>query len=203
MTQINNAHSEKLLQTALSFKQLFENSEQMTEQSQIPEREKLRFKAILGFTALDAIVSLIWNLEVIPDWDDVCTLLDAAVEQKSQVRQILKNLEVKNNHSQVIASLRFIQNTSDMGSFAPTFVDLALIFALRAGQKNLRTELASVLFDLQKFRNACIHTAKYLDLSEMQQANNQLQLFFQKTEQLHPLFKDISFSNSTPQKKAA
>ena len=203
MTHVNDTLSTQLLQTAQSFKTLFESEPFMLELKILPLKERLRTRAIFGFTAIDALVSLMWKLEIVPEWENISTLIEAALHQKTNLDSFFEHLDVKHNKAQTIASLRFIQNTYDIESFAPTFVDLGLLFALNANQKSLRTEVASSLFELQKLRNASLHTAKTLEIEDLQRAQDLIQDFFEKTKSLHPFFKDVGFSTNVFIKKAA
>ena len=126
--------------------------------------EQLRFRALLGMTALDATLSTYWKHAVLPEWDSVMSLVESTLEDEESLALLANALPEVFSRGQWIATLRYIANTGEPQRFSPSFSDVAAILWMTARPDQQKDSgfcsYVEDLFRLQKLRNSCFHTAK-------------------------------------------
>ncbi|MEO5667829.1 MAG: hypothetical protein ABIR96_07220, partial [Bdellovibrionota bacterium] len=147
--------------TASVFWQLFKSS--AIAKDEIPEIEHLRHRCLLGFTALDAALYTFWSSAVVPEWNEVMSLVSMTLESASSSETLdrltaLVGPQLKK--SQLVATLRFISNTGEASRFTPNFLDFAAYLLIRTEENSASIEIVRSLCELQACRNSAIHTGR-------------------------------------------
>lgn len=172
--------------------------EQLSEQSRLrfgSEGEKiyhLRKLCISGYMALDSALSLYFKEVVMPDWDGLMSMVDEILLEDSYTEQICKALGGTLTKGQLIASLRFLENTGDPERFSPSLVDLGVVMFLMkdANSRLPHLEIAQMLCRMQKLRNCVFHTGKIFGELEAASSVKLLRDFLTHSQKLNPVFRD-------------
>ena len=153
--------------------------------------ERLRFQCLIGFTALDATLTLFWQHQILPEWNEILTLSDILVNDDSVLNEYLQMTEHDLKKAQWVASLRFLANTGEPEKFSPTFTDIGIILLLCGGSRLKDPnyiELTNSLFRMQKYRNSCIHTGREFNELAGFEAIKLLEKFMKHGQRFSPFF---------------
>ena len=171
------------------------------------ESERLRFLSLLAFTSLDAQVNAFWLIRVLPEWQEVLSLIDNLLKDDSELAKLLELAGPELNRAQMIASLRFIAHSGEPSKFSPTFTDCGLVWLLMsearaADAKYVR--VAKVLFHLQRIRNSCFHTGREFNELKGKEALFLLHEWKEIAPSMHPAFEaPLKYDLDAPEVKAA
>jgi hypothetical protein len=152
----------KTQKTATIFWKLFKEQSKQNPK-EYPE-EHMRHACILGLTAMDAALYTYWESAVLPEWGEFMTLVNTLLEDEEALSQLLLQTKSYMKKSQLVATLRFLNNTGEAERFTPNFLDFSVYVLTRFGHLPWSHNLAQNLSALHKLRNAALHTGREWNL---------------------------------------
>jgi hypothetical protein len=164
----------------------------------------LRKTCAAGFMALDSALSLYWKEIVLPEWTGILGLCEDLISDDKAQEEILKSLGGALHKGQLMASLRFLENTGDPERFSPNLIDCGLVLVLLQdrGHKLPYIEMGQKLCRMQRLRNSVFHSGKNFSEIEAAASVKEINDFFALSQKLSPIFRD-AFTLKKPLQKAA
>ncbi len=158
----------------------------------------LRKTCINGFMAMDSAIALYWKDIVLPDWAGLMAYCEELLAKPDAMEKILRSLNGVLSRGQLIATLRFLENTGDPERFSPNLVDAGVVFCLlqdKNGQLPY-ADLAQKLCKMQKLRNAAFHSGRNFSEIEAAASVKEIREFCHISAKLNPIFRDaLSLDN--------
>ncbi len=164
-----------------------------------------RKTCISGYMALDCAMSVFWKEVVVPDWVNLMGMCNEILGSDSDLEELVAKMGTALSRGQVVASLRFLENTGDPQRFSPSLVDLGIMMILmqdRAQQLPF-IEIGHKLCRLQKFRNCVFHTGKNFSEIEAATSMKGLKDLFVELPRISPVFRDAFNEKPQAAKRAA
>jgi hypothetical protein len=163
----------------------------------------LRKCCISGFMALDCALSVYWKEIVVPDWANLMGICNELLENDQELDHFCEKMAGSITRGQLVASLRFLENTGDPERFSPSLVDCGIIFGILQDKSNRLPylDVGQKFCRLQKFRNCVFHTGKNFSEIEAATSVKGLKDLFNQLPLINPVFRD-SFDSKTYSKAA-
>jgi hypothetical protein len=164
-----------------------------------------RKTCISGFMSLDCALSVFWKEVVVPDWVNLMGICNELLSSDSELDSFVEKMGSSLTRGQMVASLRFLENTGEPERFSPSLVDCGIVLCLLQdrSEKLPFLEAAQKLCRMQKFRNCVFHTGKNFSEIEAAASMKGLKDLFHLLPKINPVFRDAFEEPAQAAKKAA
>jgi hypothetical protein len=141
---------------------------------------------------LDCALSVYWKEIVVPEWAGMMATCNELLANDEDLNQLLDKMSGSLTRGQMVASLRFLENTGDPDRFSPSLVDCGIVFSILQDKSHKLpfTEAGEKLCRMQKYRNCVFHSGKNFSEIEAAASMKFLKEVFALLPKLNPVFRD-------------